>query len=53
MNPDHGNDSDYSIHKIKPEEGTMLLTPGWWLHWTDPTFKNENRISMSSNVYIQ
>ena len=43
---------DGTYHKIKPEEGTMILTPSWWLHWTEPTFKKENRISISSNVTI-
>jgi hypothetical protein len=55
MNPDtiHGTlGNDMRIHTIKPDEGTMILTPGWWLHWTDPTFKNKKRISMSSNVTI-
>ena len=58
MNPDpmYGSNTGYSgggsIHIIKPEEGTMILTPGWWLHWTEPTFTNEDRISMSSNVTI-
>jgi len=54
MNPAHSSNvySDVSYHIIKPEEGTMILTPGWWLHWTEPTFKNEDRISMSSNVEI-
>ena len=54
MNPAHSSNvySDVSYHTIKPEEGTMILTPGWWLHWTEPTFKNEDRISMSSNVEI-
>jgi len=39
-------------HRIKPEEGTMILTPGWWVHWTEPTFNNDNRISISTNVTI-
>ena len=45
---DHGG----TYHKIKPEEGTMIVTPSWWLHWTEPTYKNENRISISTNVTI-
>ena len=58
MNPDtnYGSgkgDSDSSTHTINVKEGTMILTPGWWLHWTNPTFKKEDRISISSNVTIQ
>jgi hypothetical protein len=57
VNPDpmggvEQTDDSSRQYDLIPEFGTMILTPGWWLHWTEPTFKNEKRISMSSNVTI-
>ena len=53
MNPNPALTDDGGVyHKIEPEEGTMILTPSWWIHWTEPTYKKEKRISMSSNVTI-
>lgn len=53
MNPNPALTDDGGVyHRIEPEEGTMILTPSWWIHWTEPTYKKEKRISMSSNVNI-
>ena len=52
QNPDYAKPFNVDIHKIKPEVGDIILTPGWWIHWTSPSYMEDWRISMSSNVFM-
>ena len=55
INPDSGSwvakgANKLSNHTLKVEDGMMICVPAWWMHWVKPTFKDEYRISISSNV---
>lgn len=57
INPDVGyntimEDPLQMNYIFKPKPGDVIITPGWWLHYTNPTGSKEKRISMSTNVTL-
>jgi uncharacterized protein (TIGR02466 family) len=46
------NFTDTSINSITPKEGTGAIFPGWLEHYVTPHFLEEDRICISTNVFI-
>jgi uncharacterized protein (TIGR02466 family) len=45
-------DIDKNVFKVKPEEGKMLLFPGWLKHSVNRNKTDSNRISVSFNIVL-
>jgi uncharacterized protein (TIGR02466 family) len=37
---------------VNPEEGKLVLFPGWLMHFVEPNFSNDDRISFVFNISI-
>jgi uncharacterized protein (TIGR02466 family) len=46
-------DIDKNVFKVKPEEGKMLLFPGWLKHSVNRNKTESNRISVTFNIVLE